>query len=270
MTAPNWSSPGTSDATCYLERSKVREILIGHNAATQAVLPKIDALPIFTAEDMRASAMTAPMTSREALQDALDEWARANLPTESAGCITSWSDWIAAFVCDGVFGDNQMHPLSDIRDLDEVVRELGIQDSSTMPAEAVRELNAEIERLRSVAQTGQQPVAWRWKYKDQEAWQHCSAKYTPPHEAISEPLYTPVSSTMRGCGDPACGDPNCTYGQGGHASSTELASPENKDDLLKKPMCIFCGKRVFGPCESKAMAAGCELPPVTSKQGNTP
>lgn len=98
------------------------------------------------------------MTSREALQDALDEWARANLPTESAGCITSWSDWIAAFVCDGVFGDSQMHPLSDIRDLDEVVRELGIQDSSTTPAEAVRELNAEIERLRSVAQAAQEPA----------------------------------------------------------------------------------------------------------------
>lgn len=41
-----------TDTTLYLERSKVREILIGHNAATQAVLPKIDALPILTAADI--------------------------------------------------------------------------------------------------------------------------------------------------------------------------------------------------------------------------
>ncbi len=38
-------------------------------------------------------------------------------------------------------------PLSDINDLDEVCRELGIQDSHVTPAEAVRELKEEIERL---------------------------------------------------------------------------------------------------------------------------
>ena len=42
----------------------------------------------------------------------------------------------------------RMMPLSDIDDLDEVVHELGIQDSHVTPAEAVRELNQEIERLR--------------------------------------------------------------------------------------------------------------------------
>lgn len=54
-------------------------------------------------------------------------------------------------------------------------------------------------------------------------------------------------------------------------SSTDLAPTENKDDLLKKPMCIFCGKRVFGPCASKAMAAGCELPPeaTSTDQGGS-
>jgi hypothetical protein len=37
--------------------------------------------------------------------------------------------------------------LSDINDLDDVCRELGIQDSHVTPTEAVRELKAEIERL---------------------------------------------------------------------------------------------------------------------------
>ena len=46
-------------------------------------------------------------------------------------------------------GPMVMHPISDISDLDDVCRELGIQDSPTTPAEAVRELNGEIERLRS-------------------------------------------------------------------------------------------------------------------------
>jgi hypothetical protein len=40
-------------------------------------------------------------------------------------------------------------PLSDVNDLDEVCAVLGIQDSDTTPAEAVRELQAEIERLRA-------------------------------------------------------------------------------------------------------------------------
>jgi hypothetical protein len=43
--------------------------------------------------------------------------------------------------------EERLMPLSDINDLDEVCRELGIQDSHVTPAEAVRELNAEIERL---------------------------------------------------------------------------------------------------------------------------
>ena len=40
-----------ADTTLYVERSKVRGIVIGHNAATQAVLSQIDALPIFVASD---------------------------------------------------------------------------------------------------------------------------------------------------------------------------------------------------------------------------
>lgn len=45
--------------------------------------------------------------------------------------------------------EERMMPLSDINDLDEVVHELGIQDSHVTPAEAVRELNREIEELRA-------------------------------------------------------------------------------------------------------------------------
>lgn len=46
--------------------------------------------------------------------------------------------------------DECLVPKSDRNDLDDVCRELGIQDSHVTPAEAVRELYAEIERLSSV------------------------------------------------------------------------------------------------------------------------
>ena len=42
--------------------------------------------------------------------------------------------------------DETPMPRSDVNNLDEVVHELGIEDSETTPAEAVRELKAEIER----------------------------------------------------------------------------------------------------------------------------
>ena len=45
--------------------------------------------------------------------------------------------------------DMVLHPLTEIREWDEALAELGIQDSTQTPAEAVRELNAEIERLRA-------------------------------------------------------------------------------------------------------------------------
>jgi hypothetical protein len=32
------------------------------------------------------------------------------------------------------------------------------------------------------------PVAWRWKYKGEDSWQHCSVKYTPPPGVIVEAL----------------------------------------------------------------------------------
>ena len=38
-------------------------------------------------------------------------------------------------------------PTEDVNNLDDVVHELGIEDSFTTPAEAVRKLKAEIERL---------------------------------------------------------------------------------------------------------------------------
>ncbi|WP_024922004.1 MULTISPECIES: hypothetical protein [unclassified Afipia] len=53
-------------------------------------------------------------------------------------------------------GPMVMHPISDINDLDDVCRELGIQDSHVTPAEAVRELNGEIEALRERLKPQQQ------------------------------------------------------------------------------------------------------------------
>jgi len=48
--------------------------------------------------------------------------------------------------------DMVMHPLSEIREWDEALAVLGIQDSDQTPADAIRERDAEIERLRCVAQ----------------------------------------------------------------------------------------------------------------------
>lgn len=50
--------------------------------------------------------------------------------------------------------DMVLHPLTEIREWDEALAELGIQDSTQTPAEAVRELNAEIERLRAPVPSG--------------------------------------------------------------------------------------------------------------------
>jgi len=52
----------------------------------------------------------------------------------------------------------RLMPLSDINDLDDVCRELGIQDSHVTPAEAVRELKAEVEQLRAMADD---KITWR-------------------------------------------------------------------------------------------------------------
>jgi hypothetical protein len=49
--------------------------------------------------------------------------------------------------------DMVLHPLSEIREWDEALAVLGIQDSDQTPADAIRELNAEIERLRDPAQS---------------------------------------------------------------------------------------------------------------------
>lgn len=47
--------------------------------------------------------------------------------------------------------DMVLHPLSEIREWDEALAVLGIQDSTQTPAEAVRERDAEIDRLRERA-----------------------------------------------------------------------------------------------------------------------
>ena len=43
--------------------------------------------------------------------------------------------------------DMVMHPLAEIREWDEALAVLGIQDSNQTPADAIRELNARIEAL---------------------------------------------------------------------------------------------------------------------------
>ncbi len=51
-------------------------------------------------------------------------------------------------------------------------------------SQVCRDAADEIERLRAIAQSAPESVAWRWN-----DWQHCSAKYTPPRGSICEPLY---------------------------------------------------------------------------------
>lgn len=46
-----------------------------------------------------------------------------------------------------------------------------------------------------------------------------------------------------------------------YAAST-LSSADRR--MENAPKCGFCGRAVFGPCMSKAQAAGCELPPELS------
>lgn len=45
--------------------------------------------------------------------------------------------------------DMVLHPLSEIREWDEALAVLGIQDSDQTPADAIRERDAEIEQLRA-------------------------------------------------------------------------------------------------------------------------
>jgi len=56
MTSPSREEP--PDATCFLERSKVRDIIIGlcELGDMVSVLKEVDALPIFTAADFGGAA----------------------------------------------------------------------------------------------------------------------------------------------------------------------------------------------------------------------
>jgi hypothetical protein len=49
--------------------------------------------------------------------------------------------------------DMALHPLSEIREWDEALAVLGIQDSTQTPAEAIRERDEEIEKLRALVVT---------------------------------------------------------------------------------------------------------------------
>ncbi len=46
--------------------------------------------------------------------------------------------------------DLVLHPLTEIREWDEALAVLGIQNSDQTPADAIRALMAEIERLREI------------------------------------------------------------------------------------------------------------------------
>lgn len=63
--------------------------------------------------------------------------------------------------------------------------------------------NREFEELElePVAQREAEPVAWRWKYKEQDDWQHCSANYNPPREAIKDALVVAALSPSSNGGE---------------------------------------------------------------------
>ena len=65
------------------------------------------------------------------------------------GPMVSEDEWTAQLAREIAALPAMRTPLSDANDLDAVVHALGIEDSDTTPAEAVAELQAEIERLRS-------------------------------------------------------------------------------------------------------------------------
>jgi hypothetical protein len=66
----------SEDATCYVERSKVREILITSNIdneSTAEVLTEVDALPIFVAGDFTPAAQEAGGCGANALEKAMTD-----------------------------------------------------------------------------------------------------------------------------------------------------------------------------------------------------
>lgn len=72
------------DTTCYIERSKVREILIASdidNESTRAILQEVDALPIVTAGDFPPA--------EESDNGLLDKY-RQNLIEECAAVCDHW------------------------------------------------------------------------------------------------------------------------------------------------------------------------------------
>lgn len=56
-------------------------------------------------------------------------------------------DRLTAALAEATKPDHALHPLSEIREWDEALSELGIQDSVRTPTEAIRELKARIEEL---------------------------------------------------------------------------------------------------------------------------
>jgi hypothetical protein len=95
---------------------------------------------------------------------------------------------------------------SDANDLDDVVRELGIAESFTTPTDAVRQLHAEITRLRQDLSTAIERAA---KVAEEtqdktvttfpEAWRKRPSEY-------QEDLRKAIASSIRSLASPTMGD----------------------------------------------------------------
>ena len=62
--------------------------------------------------------------------------------------------------------DMVMHPLAEIREWDEALAVLGIQDSNQTPADAIRELDARIEALEAALRFLFEETTWKSVDKD--------------------------------------------------------------------------------------------------------
>jgi hypothetical protein len=104
MTAPMTREELANRTTCFLDRSAVRRILIGQSDdvlhITELVLSDIDALPIFTAEDVRGVAQTpwaTPQEVQEACAQVADRAAEAD------------ETWAAKYPDEAVKFENRAH-----------------------------------------------------------------------------------------------------------------------------------------------------------------
>lgn len=80
-TIPEWNARNLVESTCYVERSKVREILLSRGIES-ATLAEIDTLTIFVADDFRPPAQAPKVT---------DEMCEAAIKADSADRIQGFT-----------------------------------------------------------------------------------------------------------------------------------------------------------------------------------